>query len=126
MVCSFLELKHKDRYKVYNLCSERSYDVSKFHNRVECFPFDDHNAPPLGLVLDFCKDVHKWLQEHPENVAVVHCKAGKGRTGLMICCYLLYSEYMKTPEDSMNFYAAMRTFNQKVILSEQRVDDFRE
>jgi len=114
-VFRFLELKHKDRYKVYNLCSERGYDVSKFHNRVECFPFDDHNAPPLQMVLDFCKNTSDWLQKNPENVAVIHCKAGKGRTGVMICAYLLYSKEWATASDAMSFYAAMRTYNKKGV-----------
>eukprot|EP01119_Soliformovum_irregulare_P009597 TRINITY_DN2306_c0_g1_i2.p1 TRINITY_DN2306_c0_g1~~TRINITY_DN2306_c0_g1_i2.p1 ORF type:complete len:682 (+),score=198.86 TRINITY_DN2306_c0_g1_i2:262-2046(+) len=114
-VFRFLELKHKDRYRVYNLCSERSYDISKFHNRVEWFPFDDHNAPPFGLIFDFCKNVKEWLSEHPDNVAVIHCKAGKGRTGLMICAYLVYSQFYASANEAMNFYAAMRTHNQKGV-----------
>lgn len=32
-VFKFFEKFHKDKYKVYNLCSERQYDPSKFHNR---------------------------------------------------------------------------------------------
>ena len=48
-------------------------------------------APPLPLVNDFCQRVADWLQKDPQNVAVVHCKAGKGRTGTMICSYLVYA-----------------------------------
>jgi PTEN phosphatase family protein len=46
-VARFLDLKHKDCYKVYNLCSERSYDPSLFHHRVERYMIDDHNVPTV-------------------------------------------------------------------------------
>lgn len=49
---AFFELRHKDHYKVYNLCGERTYEANTFHNRVALYPFEDHNAPALQ-VADF-------------------------------------------------------------------------
>jgi len=48
-------------------------------------------------------------------VAVVHCKAGKGRTGLMICCWLLFAKDWDTADKAMAFYALARTQNQKGV-----------
>lgn len=114
-VLRFLDSFHKDHYKVYNLCSERNYDHEKFYNRVEVFPFDDHNAPPFELILQFCQNVEQWLALDDKNIAVIHCKAGKGRTGLMISAWMLYSREWTTAKDALTFYAAMRTYNQKGV-----------
>ena len=54
------------------------------------FPFDDHNCPPIHLISSFCESACTWLKADVENVVVVHCKAGLGRTGLMISSLLLY------------------------------------
>lgn len=54
------------------------------------FPFEDHNCPPIHLISLFCQSAYTWLKADVDNVVVVHCKAGLGRTGLMISSLLLY------------------------------------
>eukprot|EP00056_Hartaetosiga_gracilis_P009470 m.136213 g.136213 ORF g.136213 m.136213 type:complete len:711 (-) comp13134_c0_seq1:2124-4256(-) len=114
-VYRFLQEKHHDHYKVYNLCSERAYPPTKFHNRVAVFPFDDHNPPPLSLMFDFCRDLDAYLKQDEKNVAAIHCKAGKGRTGVMICSYFLYSRCVSDPFVAMAKFGTMRTTNGKGV-----------
>lgn len=90
-VARFLDTKHMDHYKVYNLCSEKTYSPKYFHRRVEHIPFDDHNPPLLSQMIDFSKSVRYWLDSHLSNVVVVHCKGGKGRTGTMVSIWLMDS-----------------------------------
>lgn len=65
-------------------------------------------------MLEFCVDMVLYLLKEPEGVVAIHCKAGKGRTGIMIICYLIFSGLCKNSNDAINHYAKMRTKNCKV------------
>ncbi|WKA04686.1 hypothetical protein VitviT2T_022697 [Vitis vinifera] len=108
-----LDMRHNGHYKVYNLRVEESYDPLHFHGRVETFPFDDHHIPPLQTIKLFCKNVHSWLSSHPKNIAVVHCMAGKGRTGLTVCAYLVYTGM--SAEEALKLHADKRTTNNEGV-----------
>jgi phosphatidylinositol-3,4,5-trisphosphate 3-phosphatase/dual-specificity protein phosphatase PTEN len=114
-VVRLFDTKHEGKYKLYNLCSERSYNAAIFHGRVGMYPFDDHNCPEFKLIYEFCKDADEWLAKDEGNVIAVHCKAGKGRTGLMISCFLLYSNVCGNPRDALEFFGNQRTSNGKGV-----------
>ena len=49
------------RYKMFNLCSEKTYDTSFFHGRVERVLIDDHNVPSLKQMLEFADKVSQFV-----------------------------------------------------------------
>ena len=111
-VIRFFHTKHNDRVKIYNLCLEkdRIYNKNLFsRSQVGLFPATDHNPCPIKLILEFCIDICLYLLKNPKGVAAVHCKAGKGRTGVMICSYLVFSHLCETSEKAFRYYARIRT-----------------
>ena len=111
-VVNFFHKKHNDKVKIYNLCleKERIYNKNLFSkSSVGLFPATDHNPCPIKLILEFCIDICLYLLKNPNAVAAVHCKAGKGRTGVMICSYLVFSHLCETSEKAFRYYARIRT-----------------
>ncbi|CAD8173738.1 unnamed protein product [Paramecium octaurelia] len=113
-VQKFLNSRHPNNYMVINLCSERKYKHESFYKVAE-FPFDDHQAPPFNMMLEFCQKVHEWLKANSNHVVAIHCKAGKGRTGVMVCCYLLFSGKYTSSQDALAYYGLVRTQNKKGV-----------
>ena len=111
-VINFFHKKHNDKVKIYNLCleKERIYNKNLFSkSNVGLFPATDHNPCPIKLILEFCIDICLYLLKNPNSVAAVHCKAGKGRTGVMICSYLVFSHLCESSEKAFRYYARIRT-----------------
>ena len=106
-VSAFLNERHPGFYKIFNL-SGIKYDYKKFGNRVQDFPWEDHYPPPIDLLFKACDEIHKWLYLDERNVTIVHCRAGKGRTGTLICCYLLYCQRVFHSDDALNYYKFKR------------------
>lgn len=108
-IAKFLEHHHAGKYKVFNLCNERQYDISAFQGACATFPFDDHGCPPIEMVVAFCQSAKSWLLGGLDHVVAIHCKAGKGRTGLMSCCLLMHLGWQTTAEKAIDFYNCRRT-----------------
>ncbi|XP_043233649.1 phosphatidylinositol 3,4,5-trisphosphate 3-phosphatase TPTE2-like [Amphibalanus amphitrite] len=108
-VSRFFNTQHKGKYMLYNLCSERTYDASYFEGRVQHVKIDDHNVPTLQQMLDFTTSVINWLNADAENVVAVHCKGGKGRTGTMICIYMVETGLFSTAGESLDYFGSRRT-----------------
>ena len=97
-------------------CSESDYNFAYFQNMVEVIPFDDHTPPKFLQIPELCAKADSWLKESLKNVIIVHCKAGKGRTGTMVSCYLMHSKKCQTPFEAMRFFEKQRTKDLRVDL----------
>ena len=65
-------------------------------------------------MLEFCIDITLYFMRVPNSIAAIHCKAGKGRTGTMIICYLIFAGLFDNIEMAISHYATQRTKNEKV------------
>ena len=107
-VTKFLNEKHNENFLVLNL-SGNKYNKSMFKGKVyDCDEWNDHHSPPLHLLFNLVEKIHDFLIKNVKNVAVINCNAGKGRTGTLICCYLLFSGKFSNPNDAFDYYSLKR------------------
>jgi len=113
----FFETRHAGHYKLYDLRAEKGamYDADKFGGRVVKYGFFDHNPAPLKTIRDCVEDLHEWLSADEANVVAVHCKAGKGRTGLIIAAYLVYAGLSPSTTAALRLFGEKRTTNGKGV-----------
>ncbi|RPA94436.1 phosphatases II [Choiromyces venosus 120613-1] len=124
-VIKFLDSKHGDDWRIWEFRAEGTgYKDEDVFGRVFHAPFPDHHPPPFALVPAVLASMRNHLKgEGRENaVAVVHCKAGKGRSGTMCCAYLIGEEGWSR-EDALKHYTTVRMrpgFGEGVSIPSQR------
>lgn len=106
-VSKFLNQKHSDKYKILNL-SGITYDYSKFNNNVEDYKWQDHYPPEIDVLFRACFSIDQWLCSDPEKIIVTNCRAGKGRTGTLICCYMIFCGKFTNYLEAANYYKLKR------------------
>ena len=97
--------------------------------RVLRYPFADHHAPALRALHAFCERAAAFTREDAQRLIAVHCKAGKGRTGVMIAAYLLHTRQPEatTPDGTpsarlaLQFFRAARTTDLDAVVQPSQV-----
>lgn len=119
----YLDQYHPENYKVFNFCCEpgRGYSPDVYYGRVERYPFKDHNTPPLETMAAFANSAKQWLEDDVNHVVNMHCKAGKGRAGLMCCVLLVRTGAAQSAIEAMDLYDRERvTNNRGLTVTSQR------
>ena len=107
----------------HNICSVRTI----FNMCIDVFLFlqnMDQQQRDIRACLEYFGTEHQLSEDQvriiyedflKDPVVGIHCKAGKGRTGLIICCYLLFTETFETVQATIDHYDETRTQNNKAL-----------
>ena len=129
----FLDKTHGEEWCIWEFRAEGTgYPDEEVRGKVRHYPWPDHHPPPFAVVPLVMAGMRNWLLEgtdpadsHHERhhlgklgerldakhskgrVVVVHCKAGKGRSGTMASSYLI-SECGWTKEQALQRFTERR------------------
>eukprot|EP01016_Furgasonia_blochmanni_P006113 TRINITY_DN12438_c0_g1_i15.p1 TRINITY_DN12438_c0_g1~~TRINITY_DN12438_c0_g1_i15.p1 ORF type:complete len:284 (-),score=46.56 TRINITY_DN12438_c0_g1_i15:67-918(-) len=77
---------------------------------------------PLALMLSICKSIISWLENDPNNVAVIHCQQTKGRSALIVSCLLcVYKVFTHPSEALIHFCKKTHTDENKIFFPSQHL-----
>lgn len=113
---NFLDSKHGANWCIWEFRAEGTgYPDTEVYSRIHHFPWPDHHPPPFALIPNIMGSMRNWLHPAEEKdadksgarVAVVHCKAGKGRSGTIATGYLVSQQGWKK-EDALRRFTERR------------------
>ncbi|GME87795.1 unnamed protein product [Ambrosiozyma monospora] len=88
-----------------------SYEPNEFLN----IKIPDHTPPGFRRLLDTIKVLHR----HEDDFKLIHCKHGKGRTGTVVICYLIWKFNLSFDEASSLFVKKRKVYSSGVTICSQ-------
>ena len=101
------ELKKRDINLIIRLNNPKSYDKKIFNDNniiVEDLFFEDYTTPDIKIIKKFINLINNT---NYDDLVAVHCKAGLGRTGLLICIWLIIKLNF-TPKNAITYIRLIR------------------
>ena len=104
----FLDAKHGAEWMIWEFRAEGTgYPDEEVYGRVRHYPWPDHHPPPFALVPLIMASMRNWMKgedaQGKGRVVIVHCKAGKGRSGTIACSYMISEEGWTEEEARQRF-----------------------
>lgn len=86
-----LKKTHSNRYQIFNVSQKRSDLGRANQGAVLELGWPDQLAPPLDKLCSICKQIENWLNAHPSNFVVIHCKGWRSRAAIVVASYMHYA-----------------------------------
>jgi hypothetical protein len=79
-----------DRLLVWSASGAHYEPPASFAGQLVHLRFGGMLCPPLEMLQEACASIHSWLAADPSHVVAVHCKTGRGRSALLLCCAMAH------------------------------------
>jgi hypothetical protein len=89
-------------------------------DKVEHYGWPDHHPPPFEYLGPLLKSIHAHLSLNEKATAVLHCKAGKGRSGTIAVSYLITYEGWPAQKALKHFTTQRMRYGEGVSIPSQR------
>jgi len=119
VINDYLTATHGDKWRVWNLDTS-IYNGSLLQDKVTHTGWPDHHAPLLQVLINILDQMTEWLNANEANIAVIHCIAGKGRTGTVCSAFLVKDQKMSAVDALSAFGAARCLDGSGVVQPSQR------
>lgn len=101
IISDFIHEKCRDHFYIFNV-HENNYDTNFFDNKVIFKPFPDHCSPSLTYFDESSALISNILKNDPKCTIFIHCKAGRGRSGTVVCAYQIFSKHVSHVQEAID------------------------
>lgn len=116
----FLDTHHPNNYRIFNL-GKSTQNYLRLQNNSVWYGWPANRSPPLELLYKLVQAIDDYLKLDERNVAVIHCKEGRERSGVVIATYLLKTGVFTNHLQALDYYAQMRSKTREGVTTPSQI-----